>query len=35
MMVDVCHALAHPHELLASIVRALKPGGRVVFCKKK
>lgn len=31
IMVDVYHELAFPHEVLASIVRALKPGGRVVF----
>lgn len=31
VMVDVYHELAYPHEVLASIVRALKPGGRVVF----
>jgi ubiquinone/menaquinone biosynthesis C-methylase UbiE len=31
IMVDVYHELAFPYEVLASIVRALKPGGRVVF----
>ncbi|MDQ6680412.1 MAG: methyltransferase domain-containing protein [Pseudomonadota bacterium] len=31
IMVDVYHELDHPYEVLASIVRALKPGGRVVF----
>ena len=31
LMVDVYHELAYPREVLASIVRALKPGGRVVF----
>ncbi|HEY8359026.1 MAG TPA: methyltransferase, partial [Ramlibacter sp.] len=31
IMVDVYHELAYPHEVLASIVRALKPGGRLVF----
>ena len=31
IMVDVYHELEFPHEVLASIVRALKPGGRVVF----
>ena len=30
-MVDVYHELEFPREVLASIVRALKPGGRVVF----
>lgn len=31
IMVDVYHELEYPYEVLASIVRALKPGGRVVF----
>ncbi len=31
IMVDVYHELEYPREVLASIVRALKPGGRVVF----
>ena len=31
LMVDVYHELEFPHEVLASIVRAVKPGGRVVF----
>jgi len=31
IMVDVYHELEYPHETLAAIVRALKPGGRVVF----
>jgi ubiquinone/menaquinone biosynthesis C-methylase UbiE len=31
IMVDVYHELAHPYEMLASIVRAVRPGGRVVF----
>lgn len=31
IMVDVYHELAYPFEVLASITRALKPGGRVVF----
>ena len=31
IMVDVYHELAFPHEVLASIVRALKPGGQLVF----
>ncbi len=31
IMVDLYHELAFPHEVLASIVRALKPGGRLVF----
>ncbi len=31
IMVDVYHELAFPHEMLASIVRALKVGGQLVF----
>ncbi|MBC7483120.1 MAG: methyltransferase domain-containing protein [Rhizobacter sp.] len=31
IMVDVYHELAFPYEVLASIVSALKPGGRLVF----
>ncbi len=31
IMVDVYHELEFPYEVLASIVKALKPGGRVVF----
>jgi SAM-dependent methyltransferase len=31
IMVDVYHELAYPDEMLASIVRSLKPGGRLVF----
>lgn len=31
IMVDVYHELAYPYEMLAAIVKALKPGGRVVF----
>jgi ubiquinone/menaquinone biosynthesis C-methylase UbiE len=31
IMVDVYHELAYPREVLTSIVKALKPGGRVVF----
>ena len=31
IMVDVYHELAYPREVLASVVRALRPGGRVVF----
>ena len=31
VMVDVYHELAYPKEVLASIVDALKPDGRVVF----
>jgi precorrin-6B methylase 2 len=31
IMVDVYHELAFPFEVMSSIVRALKPGGQVVF----
>lgn len=31
LMVDVYHELAWPHEVLAALCRALKPGGRLVF----
>ncbi len=31
LMVDVYHELEFPHEMLGRLVRALKPGGRVVF----
>ena len=31
LMVDVYHELEYPDEVLESIVRALKPGGKVVF----
>ena len=31
IMVDVYHELEFPYEVLASVVRAVKPGGRVVF----
>jgi ubiquinone/menaquinone biosynthesis C-methylase UbiE len=31
LMVDVYHELEYPYEMLAAIVRALKPGGRLAF----
>ncbi|MBL8304519.1 MAG: class I SAM-dependent methyltransferase [Ideonella sp.] len=31
IMVDVYHELEFPHEVVASILKALKPGGRLVF----
>ena len=31
LMVDVYHEFDHPREMLDALVRALKPGGRVVF----
>ena len=30
-MVDVYHEFDHPYEMMQSIYRALKPGGRVVW----
>jgi len=35
IMVDVYHELSFPYEVLASIVRALKPGGQIVFVEFK
>ena len=35
IMVDVYHELEFPREVLASLVRALKPGGRVVFVEDR
>jgi len=35
IMVDVHHELAFPHEVMTSVMKALKPGGRVVFVKSK
>jgi SAM-dependent methyltransferase len=31
VMVDVYHELAYPYEVMRSLIRALKPGGRVVL----
>jgi ubiquinone/menaquinone biosynthesis C-methylase UbiE len=31
LMVDVYHEFEYPYEMLAAVVRALKPGGRLVF----
>ncbi|NYZ63205.1 class I SAM-dependent methyltransferase [Luteimonas sp. SJ-16] len=31
LMVDVYHELEYPHEVLGALVRALRPGGRLVF----
>ena len=31
IMVDVYHELEFPHEVMASIMRALRPGGQLVF----
>jgi precorrin-6B methylase 2 len=35
IMVDVYHELAYPYEVMASVMKALKPGGRVVFVEYK
>jgi 2-polyprenyl-3-methyl-5-hydroxy-6-metoxy-1,4-benzoquinol methylase len=35
IMVDVYHELAYPYEVMASILKALKPGGRIVFVEYK
>ena len=35
IMVDVYHELAYPYEVMASVLKALKPGGRVVFVEYK
>jgi precorrin-6B methylase 2 len=35
LMVDVYHELEYPYEMLAAIVRALKPGGRLIFVEFK
>jgi SAM-dependent methyltransferase len=31
LMVDVYHEFSHPHEMTTAMVRALKPGGKLVF----
>ncbi|MDP2869890.1 class I SAM-dependent methyltransferase [Methyloversatilis sp.] len=35
VMVDVYHELSYPYEVLASVLRALRPGGEVVFVEYK
>jgi precorrin-6B methylase 2 len=35
IMVDVYHELAYPYEVMSSILKALKPGGRIVFVEYK
>jgi len=35
IMVDVYHELAYPYEVMASILQALKPRGRLVFVEYK
>jgi precorrin-6B methylase 2 len=35
IMVDVYHELAYPYEVMTSVLKALKPGGRVVFVEYK
>jgi hypothetical protein len=31
LLVDVYHEFDHPFEMVAAMVKALKPGGRIVF----
>ena len=31
LMVDVYHEMSYPHEVMGELVKALKPGGRLVF----
>jgi ubiquinone/menaquinone biosynthesis C-methylase UbiE len=31
MMVDVYHEFSHPHEMTTAMLKALKPGGRLIF----
>ena len=35
VMVDVYHELSYPYEVMASLLKALKPGGRLVFVEYK
>ena len=35
IMVDVYHELSFPYEVMASLMKALKPGGRLVFVEYK
>jgi len=35
IMVDVYHELAYPYEVMASVLKALKPGGRLAFVEYK
>jgi ubiquinone/menaquinone biosynthesis C-methylase UbiE len=35
VMVDVYHELAYPYEVMASVLKALRPAGRVVFVEYK
>ena len=35
VMVDVYHELAYPYEVMASLLKSLKPGGRIVFVEYK
>ena len=35
VMVDVYHELAYPYEVMTGVLKALKPGGRVVFVEYK
>jgi len=31
LMVDAYHEFSHPYEMMASLVRALRPGGRIIL----
>ena len=31
LLVDVYHEFSHPHEMTVEMVKALKPGGRLIF----
>jgi precorrin-6B methylase 2 len=35
IMVDVYHELSQPYEVMTSVMKALKPGGRIVFVEYK
>lgn len=35
IMMDVYHELSHPYEFMTSVMRALKPNGRIVFVEFK
>lgn len=35
IMVDVYHEFSHPYEMMVNMVKALKPGGRIVFVEYK
>jgi ubiquinone/menaquinone biosynthesis C-methylase UbiE len=35
IMVDVYHEFSHPYEMMAGMVKALRPGGRIAFVEYK